>query len=128
MTLTILLLTITLQLSAPEFRCGYIEKPEKVQPYEALWRAVCIVESNNDIRAFNKKELAYGIAQIRKVRVDHYNRLTGSHYKVIDCYNPEISKKIFMYFVTSDLEQTAKSWNGKGRQTVSYWNKVKKYL
>lgn len=104
----------------------FMTKP--IQPFENLWKAVCIVESNEDSLAYNKKEDAVGIAQIRQCRVDHFNQITGKNYKLSDCYDVKISKEIFMRFVKSDLEETAKKWNGSGPMTEVYWQKVKKVL
>jgi hypothetical protein len=71
------------------------------------------------------EEQAVGISQIRPCRVIHFNELTGKHYMPWDCFNPAISKEIFMYFATPDLEGTARGWNGSGKMTDNYWEQIK---
>jgi hypothetical protein len=127
----LLLLLISSQLYAPEIsnESVYILKDEAIQPFEKLWKAICIVESSNNPSAINEKEQAYGIAQIRQCRIDHFNKLTGKNYDLQDCLNSRIAKEIFMRFATKlDLEMTARNWNGRGKMTLIYWEKVKKYL
>jgi hypothetical protein len=101
-----------------------INKPAKMEPYEALWRAVCLVESGNDSLAYNPIEQAYGIAQIRQIRLNDYAKRTGIVYTLEQCYDKEISKSIFMYYCQGDYEDVAKSWNGSGVKTIEYWDKV----
>jgi hypothetical protein len=101
-----------------------INKPAKMEPYEALWRAVCLVESGNDSLAYNPIEQAYGIAQIRQIRLNDYAKRTGIVYTLEQCYDKEISKSIFMYYCQGDYEDVAKSWNGSGVKTIKYWDKV----
>mgnify|MGYP001220262964 FL=1 len=128
--ISILFIIISFQLYAPfvEKQILYIEQPECIQPFEDLWKAVCMVESTNNPLAINKEEQAYGIAQIRQCRIDHFNQLTGKNYTLQDCLNPVIAKEVFLRFAKLDLEKTAKKWNGSGPMTEIYWNKVKKYL
>jgi hypothetical protein len=110
----------------------YIPEGVKIQPYENLWRAICIVESNNNPLAYNAREKAVGIAQIRAIRLKHYNRLTGKHYKLRDMYDPIKAKEVFMYFACQyqerDYETIARRWNGSGKKTTAYWNKIKGHL
>lgn len=109
-----------------------IKRDTPINPHERLWYAVCMVETGNNPFAYNKDEKATGISQIRPIRLDHYNRLTGKNYKLKDCYSIEISKEIFMYFAAQfrpgEIEVIARKWNGSGKQTDVYWNKIKKYL
>ena len=129
--MSVLLLLISLQSYAPEIndKTIYIEEAKTMQPFEKLWNAVCTVESTNNPLAINEEEQAYGIAQIRQCRIDHFNKLTKKNYTLQDCLNPKIAKEVFMRFATKlDLEMTARNWNGSGKMTVIYWGKVKKYL
>jgi hypothetical protein len=61
-----------------------------------------------------------------------YNQRTGSKYILEDCYDIEISKKIFMYYARKnryqDYELIARSWNGSGLLTMDYWERIKAYL
>lgn len=125
-----MLIILSFQVYAPfaEQNVLYIEQPECIKPFEDLWKAVCMVESTNNPLAINQEEQAYGIAQIRQCRIDHFNQLTGKKYTLQDCFNPVIAKEVFLRFAKPNLERTAKRWNGSGPMTEIYWNKVKKYL
>ena len=61
-----------------------------------------------------------------------YNRRTGSHYKLKDMYNYEISEKVFLYYAEQigpyNLGKIARNWNGSGARTYYYWNRIKNYL
>jgi len=103
-----------------------------IKPYEALWEATTFIESSNNPNALNRLEMAYGIVQIRKIRIDDYNKRTGQRYSLQDCYNPKISKEIWLYYATkfhySQSEGIAKAWNGSGKKNKEYWAKIKKQL
>jgi hypothetical protein len=127
--ITMFLLSVCLNLTAPESGGLFIAREEPIRPYEILWKAVCAVESSNNPKALNRLEMAYGISQIRYVRLHDYNKRTGSKYKLTDMYDPELSKQVFMYYCKgNDLERIAKSWNGSGRKTETYWKRIKKQL
>lgn len=97
--------------------------------YEPLIEAISIVESNKKDCAINVKEMAVGRLQIRQIRVDHYNRLTGRNYELKDMHDFKKAKEVFLYFANGKTyEQAAKSWNGSGPMTITYWEKVKNYL
>jgi len=107
-----------------------IEPP--IEPYKALWDAVSMVESSMDSMAYNVREQATGIVQIRPIRLRDYNTKTGNRLKLSDMYSVKISKEIFFYFATkyhyTDYETIAKKWNGSGHKTIIYWQKIKKQL
>jgi hypothetical protein len=128
----LLLITIIILFShttfAPAMNRVIIVNIPAIQPFEALWKAICIVESGENPFAYNMDEEAVGIAQIRQCRVDHFNQLTGKSYSLVDCFDSTISREIFMLFVTPDLELTAKSWNGSGPMTEMYWERVNQLL
>jgi hypothetical protein len=109
-----------------------IEQGLTINPYLCLWEAVCKYESNNNPLAYNAREQATGIAQIRPVLVRDYNQRTGRDYVIEDMYNVEISKEIFMYYASQlgpySYEQIARKWNGSGPATDVYWNNIKKLL
>jgi hypothetical protein len=109
-----------------------IAKFPPYKPLERLWEATIAVESSNNPHAFNQKEKAIGIVQIRPIRLKDFNKRTGKHYKPIDCYNIKISKEIWSYYANkfppNDYESISRSWNGKGRKTSVYWGKIKKHL
>lgn len=127
MTTTLLFLLASLALFAPRPRQVLeIESYRPIRPYETVWQAVCYYESKNDPFAYNPKEGATGIAQIRQCRVDHFNELTGKDYTLHDCYDPDISKEIFMEFarIYRDPEIIARRWNGSGKMTEKYWRNI----
>ena len=117
---------------APGKRVQYIPAGVKIEPFKALWQATCIVESSNNPLAYNAQEQATGIAQIRPIRLQDYNKRTHKGYKLKDCYDPKISKEIWLYYANKigfrNYEQIARQWNGKGYKTTIYWNKIKKQL
>lgn len=106
--------------------------------YNHLIDAIFKVESSSNPLAYNLEENAVGGLQIRQVRLDHYNKLNETDYKLENCYDYELSKKIFIYFTKHDSngrpipnkswERAAKDWNGSGPMTETYWEKVKKHI
>jgi hypothetical protein len=129
MTILTLLIFLFLQVKAPAYKALFIERAEAINYYDALIKALTWVESRNDNYALNVSEQAYGAFQIRPIRIEHYNRLTGSHYLPWDCFDYEISRKVFLYFAhNQDYEMASRNWNGKGRKTIQYWNSVKARL
>jgi hypothetical protein len=129
---TIILISFIFRLSAPCHKSLIILNSEPLNPYRNLIRAIGIVETKNDTMAYNPVEKAAGYFQIRPIRLEEYNRRTGSSYTLNDMFNYKISEKIFLYFADLigpyDLEQIAKRWNGSGHLTISYWNRIKEYL
>jgi hypothetical protein len=121
---------LPVELFAPNETCLYIEKAPIINFYEIIADAVYKVESNCDSLAYNKKEKAVGGFQIRQIRVNDYNKRTGSNYKPEDFYSLQLSRECFLYYahINKDAELIAKRWNGSGKKTIIYWNKVKKYL
>jgi hypothetical protein len=129
---TILLFSFIFRLSAPRRESLIILNSAPVNPYKNLIRAIGIVETKNDTLAYNPNEKAAGYFQIRPIRLEEYNRRTGSKYTMNDMFNYKISERIFLYFADQigpyDLEQIAKRWNGSGQMTIIYWNRIKDYL
>ena len=120
---------------APERKALIILKTERLNPYEQIWKAVCMEESRMDSLAYNPEDPhggSHGISQIGVVRLNDYNSLTDSRYTVEDLYNPAISKKIFMYYAVRigfrDYETIIRKWNGSGIQTYYYLKRVLKHL
>lgn len=111
---------------------GYIAENSGINPIERLLTAVRYVESQNDDKALNILENAYGAYQIRPIRLRDYNKRTNNHYKMIDCLNPEISKKIFLFYFQDfgiyRMDEAIRAWNGSGRKTYEYLRKVQKVL
>ena len=111
-------------------------EPAHCSTDDALWEAICTVESGNDQFAYNPKEKAAGIAQIRPCVVDDLNRIAKSEkWTLLDRWNIEKSRKMFNeytghYAKTGNDEERARIWNGGPRgahkhATKEYWNRVK---
>jgi hypothetical protein len=132
--LTILLLFVSTSLSAPPPILGTIFRDEGINPYNSLFKAIAEVESKGDSLAWNRKELACGISQIRPIRLKDFNRRTGKNYKLKDCFKVSVSREIFFYYCQGeDLEKIARCWNAgpggeKMKATLKYWKKVKSNL
>lgn len=122
------LILLATKLTAPNRAECYILVSEPVKPYEALIKAVVMVESGGDNYAYNRREGAYGAFQIRAIRLRDYAKRTGKVYTLKDCFDYKISKSIFLYYCKGDYESIAKQWNGSGRKTEIYWNKIQKLL
>lgn len=135
MQILILFLGLTLQMYAPENKVLYISEPMAINPYQRACGAVWRVESNFDATAIGDKHLkqwSYGIGQIRKERLDDYNKATGNHYTVKDLFSPAISRQIFMHYAHQygpyRIDEMIRAWNGSGPKTYIYLKNVKKYL
>jgi hypothetical protein len=133
MILTLIITFIFQYLFAPGTNELIVFKDEPIAPYEKLWSAICRVESNNNPLAYNFKEKAVGIAQVRLCRLKHYNRLTGEKIALKAMYDPLKAKVVFMYFTGGrDYETIARAWcsgeRGTKKASESYWRKVKKNL
>jgi hypothetical protein len=130
--LFIAIITGRAELSAPEDKRTIVPLWGAIRPYEALYKAMCLVESSNNPMAVNKTEKAYGILQIRPVRLDDYHQRTGKRHSLQDCFKESVSKRIWLYYASkyhpSDQETIARRWNGSGKKTIEYWSKVKKEL
>jgi hypothetical protein len=130
--LTFLLLSFLFRVSAPSWKSVTIFDFPPIEPYKQLVLAIGIVETKRDTLAYNPFEEAAGYFQIRPIRLQDYNKRTGSSYTMKDLFNYEISEKIFLYFADRigpyDFEQIARRWNGSGQLTIDYWKRIKEYL
>jgi hypothetical protein len=120
------------ELFAPTSPALPVEIKPAAEPFRSLIRAIGIVETGLDTTAYNPLEEAAGYFQIRPVRIEDYNRRTGSSYTLQDVYDYWIAEKIFLYYASKigpyDFEKIAKNWNGSGSMTIDYWKKVKRQL
>ena len=109
--------------------------------HDAIWHAICQVESSGNPDAHNPGEDARGIAQITPIFVRDINRIVGSDkYTHDDAWCVEKSREMFdiynsNYHPKGDYERIARCWQGgpKGHLRESdvndrYWNKVKAKL
>jgi hypothetical protein len=130
--LIILFSLLTFKAAAPDLKVAYIYISEPIDVYCRLINAVVLVESSGDTMAFNLKEEATGAFQIRPIRLLDYNQRTGNNIRIEDCYNYKISREIFLYYARlSDFpiyETIARNWNGSGKTSGDYWEKVKSHL
>lgn len=128
----VLLIFFSLRAVAPESNTLFILEASPVNPFSRLLYATAMVETMMNPIAYNEIEQAAGILQIRQIRIDEYNRLTGNKITLKDVFNPDISEKIFLFFASRigpyRFEKIARDWNGSGPKTELYWKRVKKYL
>ena len=106
-------------------------------PIDTLLNAVMAVESNFDTLAYNAKENAAGVLQIRPIMVREVNRLLGENkYTLKDRWSKAKSIQMFnvlrSHLKGASDEEIARTWNGgyNGKnipQTMQYWQKVKQY-
>lgn len=114
----------------------YVEESKPIEAYSDLVYAINMVEAgldstSFDLMAYNEAEGAIGAFQIRKCKLDDYNRLTGQNIKHDDLYNYDLSYEIFLFFARqygNDYETIAKRWNGSGPMTETYWKRVQDFL
>jgi len=120
-------------LKAPDSKSIAILEATPIRPYDAIFKAVCRIESNNNPFAVGDKHLkgySYGIAQIRQIKLDDYFRLTGIRYTTDDMFDVVKAKEVFVHHMMqyNDVDYAVKRWNGKGVTTLAYLEKVKRYL
>lgn len=136
LNLTLIISLFCLSLGAPPSPAIAIIGMDAIKPYEALWTATCKVESSNNPFAIGDKHLkqkSYGVAQIRKTRLDDYYKRTGIRYSTKDMFDVSKSKQVFMYYASGDNEVIARTWNGgpdgmKKKSTYKYWKLIKANL
>ena len=116
-------------LIAPPSGAGVVFESEGINFYEPLIKAVTMVESSNGKYIYNPDEGAVGWFQIRQIRVDHYNKLRGTNYKLTDFYDYDLSREMFLWYASGkSFEVAARNWNGKWSLTENYWRKIQKQL
>jgi Transglycosylase SLT domain len=129
---TVSFLLAGLRVVAPETNSLIISESSGVQPFSDLMYATAMVETMGNTLAYNELENAVGLYQIRQVRIDEYNRRTGSNYTLSDMFDPELSARVYLYFASLagpyNLERIARAWNGSGPMTELYWKRIKEYL
>ena len=115
------------------------EQLEKTKVIMSIIEAVITIESGGDLLAFNAKEEAVGVLQIRPIMLREVNRLVGyCKYKYDDRWNKTKSIQMFIDYQNHvnpnwNPELAAKKWNGgingeMKASTTSYWYKVKRVL
>lgn len=129
----IFIMLLSVRVYAPGDGSLPLLQGEPAKPYEALWSAVCFVESSNNPFAVGDKHLkeqSYGIAMIRQSRLDDYFRQTGIRYTITEMFDTVKARRVFMWYaVGTDLERISRCWNGGNRgmekqSTIDYWHRV----
>ena len=130
---TILLISVLAFISTQSM---WYDKPI-IEPIaiDTLLNAVMAVESNFDSMAYNAKENAVGVLQIRPIMVREVNRLLGEDkYTLKDRWSKAKSIEMFnvirSHTKNATDEMIARNWNGgcnghKKQSTLKYWNKIK---
>jgi hypothetical protein len=130
--LTTLMAMTTVVGIAPPSTVIFLPMPQGINPYECLWDAICEVETKGDSLAYNEREIATGIAQIRPILIRDYNERTGSQVSLAEMFSVSNSKIVFMFYAHKyqwfEIETIARKWNGRGEKTTLYWNRVKKQM
>ena len=137
--LTLLVLLIPFSLFAPNYESEVkenyvIESNEKesqpTNPYQKMIYAIGMVECSLDTLAYNPDEDAVGYFQIRPIRLQDYNKRTGSNYTLQEMYDYYKAEKVFLYYaeLLKDPDLIIRKWNGSGPMTYEYLKKVKKYM
>ena len=103
---------------------------------ERILKAFIQVESSGNIFAYNKKERAAGILQIRPIMVREVNRLYDTDYKLVDRYDSIKSVQMFILYQSHysrklTIELMARKWNAgpdgmsQLKATENYYTKIK---
>ena len=130
LTLTFIFVIFCSILTAPPSGGLTVFVTEPARPYERIIHAIGMVETRLDTLAYNPEEQAVGFFQARIIRVRDYNQRTGDTLTLMDMYNYQKAKKVFMHYAVQfrydDYEGISKDWNKS--TTNRYWNKVKAQL
>jgi len=120
-------------------------------PTGRLWHAICAVESGGDPDAYNRKERAAGIAQIRPVCLKDVNRIArlrgkDNRFTGADRNDPATARRMWTLYLDhygrdytrrtgrpATAEVYARIWNGgptgwRKRSTRRYWQRVQSVL
>jgi hypothetical protein len=118
-------------------------KRSRKDSLRALLNAQKYVESRGDSMAYNARENAAGVLQIRPIFLSELNRqlkLNGRDYQYTlqDRFSEKKSEKIWYDYVdlmhkNHKFERIARCWNGgprghKKQSTIVYWNRVENKL
>ena len=130
--LAIAFFLLSINLLAPDDNSVIIPVPMEINPWQDLWQATCIVESENNPFKINFLEGAYGIVQIRQCKLDDFNKATSKKYSISTVLSESVSREIFMHHCSdcNSNEEAARKWNGgpKGMtkpQTKDYWKRIR---
>ena len=102
---------------------------------DLLWKAICQVESGGDPNAYNEREGAAGIAQIRPILVRDVCRIVGyGQFSLRDRFDHNRSKEMFRIYIRhygqiGSVEESSRIWCSGPRgmskaASLPYWRKV----
>ena len=97
--------------------------------YEKFVKALTWIESRHNPFAVGVNQ-DHGLFQITPIRLKDYNQRTGSKYSLADCFDVNISRKIFDYYSAGlPFEVAARRWNGgpagcRMKSTIHYWDRI----
>ena len=120
-------------------------------PSEALWKAMTHVESRGNAKAYNPRDGAAGVIQIRSIAVKDLNRIARRRglevrYTLADRYDSAKSREMWRLYLayygayyakrtgeTPTDEVYARIWNGgpsgwAKNATRAYWDRVRAAL
>ena len=135
--------TLSTEKKIEEVNGTYWVKPTRLDSLNALMLAMTHVESRGDSLAYNKREQAAGVLQIRPIMLREINqqlRRAGRTYQYTreERFSKAMSERMFLDYVrllhpNDSLECIARCWNGgpkgmKKKSTIQYWSKVKELL
>ena len=132
----------TAPTSRPSPRVATSPSEAMVRAMDATWAAVCRVESDFGLAAYNPAEQAAGIAQIRPICLIDANRIVCQSggpvrtWTMADRYDPAKARAIFATYTTyyaggNQCPQAwARIWNGGPTgmakpATLDYWRRVR---
>ena len=71
------------------------------------------IESNYNVKAYNKKSGARGLYQITPVCLEDYNKYNKAAVTLNDLFSPEVNKKIAKWYLEKRIPQMLKYYNIK---------------
>lgn len=131
MIIVICFISLFTSLAAPPAQSIVIIMPEAISPYTPVVNAISGIESSHGRFMLNVKEQATGYFGIRPIRLNDYNRKTGSHVTLNECNDYETGKRILLYYISQidyrDIKAMAICWNGVSKRNL-YYGKLKAAL
>lgn len=125
------------------FNCFGQIKQINNKDFNKFLKALAMVESSNNPKAYNKSENAIGIYQIRKLYFIDAQRINPAlqKYKHEDCYRPEVARLVVEAYLSKySKQQTPEHWakchngglnyykkTGRAKNNLEiYWGKINK--
>jgi hypothetical protein len=115
-----------------------VEQARGLPDYDKLLSAIAKVESGGNSKAYNAKENAAGLYQIRPIYLKDVNRFSKEQFTLADRFDPAKARRIVIAYLEhyckgKSFEYMARCHNGgatgyQKQSTIAYWQKVKAYL